>query len=141
MKETFIKNGVKITMHLNGDNSVNLQQKMDIEYVDQSGELKKFSAYPDTENGKIGTISCQFEYIDSSIAFDDVFDEKNNADSFKKKVKDFFEERPNISISGISKESGLDSSHLPKIIKNQRGMTEYIKNKILPILIKYGYKE
>lgn len=133
MEEIFERETIKIRMYLNGDRSVILGRMMHVEYVDDDGQLTEFDAYPDAENGRVGTINWQFGFVESIIKFNNT-----SANVFLKHMKAFFEERPNLSTSGISLEAGLSSSHLGKILKGERSITYNIFKQLQPILIKYG---
>lgn len=134
MEEVFERGTIKIRMYLNGDRSVNLGRMMHIEYVDADGELTEFDAYPDAENGRVGTINWQLGFVESIIKFNNT-----SANAFLKHLKTFFEERPNLSTSGISIEAGLSSSHLGKILRGERAITYSITKQLRPILLKYGF--
>ncbi|HAS44001.1 MAG TPA: DeoR family transcriptional regulator [Microscillaceae bacterium] len=54
-------------------------------------------------------------------------------------LKQFFEERPSLSINGVNNEAGLTDSYLGKILKDIRPLTPKTLNKIIPVLEKYGY--
>ena len=58
-------------------------------------------------------------------------------------IKGFFKERPLISVSGISKESGFSGRLLSLILDENKPhqLTDNVKEKLLPVMEKYGYKE
>lgn len=55
-------------------------------------------------------------------------------------LRQFFEERPQLSAYGFAKESGISPRLMDYILAGERALTEKTKQKILPIMIKYGYK-
>lgn len=77
MKKTISKHGITITCELNADESVNTSQKMQVSYLDSNKNIVEFEAYPDKNSNK-ATVKGQFEYIKSSIDFDQVYIEKSN---------------------------------------------------------------
>ena len=52
----------------------------------------------------------------------------------------FFHDRPQLSAHGFAKESGISPRLLDYILNKQRSLTKKTIDKIMPILIKYGYK-
>lgn len=56
------------------------------------------------------------------------------------KLLQFFENRPQLSAHGFAKEVGISPRLMAYILKGERPLTEKTVKKILPILIKYGYK-
>lgn len=70
--ETIEKDGISISMYLNADRSVDLKKIMTVKFVFK-GEMQTKQIYPDTVNGKIGTINHQFEYVKSIIKFDQAY--------------------------------------------------------------------
>lgn len=136
MREILEKDGVKIEMYLNPDRSVNMQRMMHIEYLDENNELVEFDAYPTggDKNPKFGTIQDQFEYANTLYRFDQVY-----AVAWVKNLKEFFDERPNLSPSAISQEAGYDARYLRYILSGERNMTSNMINKLKPILLKYGF--
>ena len=54
-------------------------------------------------------------------------------------LKQFFEERPALSVNGINKEAGFSVSYLGKVVREERVLSQNIVDKLLPILKKYGY--
>ena len=54
-------------------------------------------------------------------------------------VKVFLKDRPNISPSALSKESGFDERYLRLILEGKRNPTVNFVEKLNPILLKYGF--
>ncbi|EAY31158.1 hypothetical protein [Microscilla marina] len=54
-------------------------------------------------------------------------------------LKQFFDERPSLSVNGVGQEAGLSSSYLSKIFLEQRPLSQKTTGKLLPVLKKYGY--
>jgi len=54
-------------------------------------------------------------------------------------LKQFFEERPSLSMRGVASEAGLSDAYLSKIFLGGRPLTQKTLNKIIPVLEKYGY--
>lgn len=55
-------------------------------------------------------------------------------------LKQFFEERPSLSVRGVAIEAGLSDSYLSKIFLGGRPLSQKSIDKLFPILEKYGYK-
>ena len=55
-------------------------------------------------------------------------------------LKQFFEERPSLSVRGVAVEAGLSDSYLSKIFLGGRPLSQKSIDKLLPIVEKYGYK-
>lgn len=70
--ETIEKDGISITLYLNADRSVDLKKKMMVKYVHQ-GAMQIKEIYPDA-----GTIDHQFEYVKTSIKFDQAYEHRKN---------------------------------------------------------------
>ena len=56
------------------------------------------------------------------------------------KLKQFFSERPQLSAFGFAKEAGISPRLMDYILKGKRSLTERSIKKLLPVMIKYGYK-
>ena len=56
-------------------------------------------------------------------------------------LKQFFEERPSLSVRGVAMEAGLSSSYLSKMFMGGRPLSKKSIDKLLPVLEKYGYKD
>jgi len=56
-------------------------------------------------------------------------------------LKQFFEERPRLSLFGFCEDVGTSNTHINNIIKGRYRLTEKTAAKILPLMIHYGYKE
>lgn len=54
-------------------------------------------------------------------------------------LKQFFEERPAISVRGLSEHAGMNGAYLHQILKGTRPLSEKSKKRIFGILKKYGY--
>ena len=55
-------------------------------------------------------------------------------------LKQFFEERPSLSMRGVASEAGLSDAYLSKIFLGGRPLTQKSIDKLMPILEKYGYR-
>ena len=55
-----------------------------------------------------------------------------------KGIKQFLEERPSLSKDGVCKEAGISNSMLDYILNGKRNLTENVKQKLYPVLNKYG---
>ena len=55
-------------------------------------------------------------------------------------LKQFFEERPSLSMRGVASEAGLSDAYLSKIFLGGRPLTQKSIDKLRPILEKYGYR-
>ena len=55
-----------------------------------------------------------------------------------KGIKQFLEERPSLSKAGVCKEAGISNSMLDYILNGKRNLTENVKQKLYPVLNKYG---
>ncbi len=55
------------------------------------------------------------------------------------KLQQFFEERPTLSHHGIGKQAELSASLLGKILRNERKLTDETIEKLMPVIMKYGY--
>ncbi len=53
----------------------------------------------------------------------------------------FFADRPQLSAYGFAKEAGISPRLMDYILKGERSLTERTVKKLLPVVIKYGYKE
>jgi hypothetical protein len=135
MKKTIEKDSIKIELELNSDATVNLNRMMHVQYADDSGEIVEFDAYPDVVEGKkYGTIQAQFDYIGAIIRFDTAY-----AKATLKQIKQFFKERPNLSVSGISQEAGFSSRYLSFILEGDKPVTKNVVEKLQPVLLRYGF--
>lgn len=56
-------------------------------------------------------------------------------------LKQFFEEYSALSINAVNKEAGLPNSYLSKILAGGRPLSQKTLDKLIPVLIKYGYKK
>ena len=56
------------------------------------------------------------------------------------KLKQFFSERPQLSAFGFAKESGISPRMMDYMLKGERGLTERTIKKLLPVMVKYGFK-
>lgn len=56
-------------------------------------------------------------------------------------LKAFMLERPLLTPRGIGLASDVSEGLLGKIMKGDRRLTEDVARKILPVIIKYGYKD
>jgi hypothetical protein len=54
-------------------------------------------------------------------------------------LKQFFEERPALSVRGVNDDAGLSQSYLGKVLRGERTLSQNIIDKLLPVLKKYGY--
>ena len=54
-------------------------------------------------------------------------------------LKQFFEERPALSVNGINKEAGFSDSYLSKIMRGERNLSKQTIEKLTVLLKKYGY--
>jgi plasmid maintenance system antidote protein VapI len=54
-------------------------------------------------------------------------------------LKQFFEERPSLSVNGVTLEAGLSESYLSKILRGNRSLSQKTIDKLKPVLKKYGY--
>jgi len=54
-------------------------------------------------------------------------------------LKAFFASRPSLSKRGVAKEAGISLTLLKYILKGQRSLTKETKNKLYPVLNKYGF--
>lgn len=56
-------------------------------------------------------------------------------------LKGFFNERPLLSVSGISMEAGFSSRYLALILDPNKPnkLNENVKNKLLPVMQRYGF--
>lgn len=52
----------------------------------------------------------------------------------------FFTDRPHLSAHGFALEAGISPRLMGYILTGERSLTEKTVKKIMPILIKYGYK-
>ena len=135
MKKTITKGSIKIALELNADETVNLNSMMHIEYADDSGDTVQFDAYPDVLEGKnYGTINHQFDYINAIVNFDNTY-----AKATLKNIKKFLDERKQISVSGLSLEAGFSSRYLSFILSGEKPVTKNVVEKLLPVMIKYGF--
>jgi chromosome partitioning protein len=57
------------------------------------------------------------------------------------KVLNFFEENQAISVSTLEKESGLSAGLISKVKSGERSFTPAHLEKLMPVLVKYGYRE
>ena len=55
-------------------------------------------------------------------------------------LKQFFNSRPQLSAHGFAKESGVSPRLFSYVLEGKRSLTKKTINKIMPILIRYGYK-
>jgi len=53
-------------------------------------------------------------------------------------LKEFFQDRPSLSKAGVCKEAGISGSLLNYILKGDRELTTKVKEKMYPVLNKYG---
>jgi hypothetical protein len=58
---------------------------------------------------------------------------------FLSNLKEFFNQRPALSFAGICREAGITHQYLRMILNGERNMTESTKEKLLPVIKKYGY--
>ena len=56
-------------------------------------------------------------------------------------LRKFFEERPSLAPNSIGIEAGYSVGYLNKIMNGSRPLVDSAAKKLLPILIKYGFKE
>ena len=56
-------------------------------------------------------------------------------------LKQFFEDRPAISQRAIGMEASLSDSLINKILNGSRELTQESIEKLMPVLIKYGFRE
>ena len=56
-------------------------------------------------------------------------------------LKEFFKNNPTITKAGVCREAGISVSLLNFIIYEKRSLTPNVKNKLYPVLKKYGYQE
>lgn len=56
-------------------------------------------------------------------------------------LKQFLSERPALSKSGVCREAKISTQQLNYILRGERGLTDNVKNKLIPVLKKYGYAE
>ncbi|WP_299453753.1 DeoR family transcriptional regulator [uncultured Microscilla sp.] len=54
-------------------------------------------------------------------------------------LKQFFDERPSLSVNGVTLEAGLSESYLSKILRDTRPLSSKTVDKLKPVLKKYGY--
>ena len=135
MKKTITKDNIKIALDINADETVNLHSMMHVEYADDAGDIVQFDAYPDVLEGKnFGTINHQFDYINSVIKFDNTY-----ANATLKNIKEFLENRKQISVSGLSLEAGFSSRYLSFILSGEKPVTKNLIEKLLPVMLKYGF--
>ena len=134
MREIFKKDGIEIEMHLNSDNSVDSYRMMRVTFI-ENGEIVEYDCYPDkNEKSNICLIEDQFKYVKSSLKFDIAYSNR-----YLELVKVFLKDRPNISPSALSKESGFDERYLRLILEGKRNPTVNFVEKLNPILLKYGF--
>lgn len=74
---TVEKDGKKLTLMLNSDESVNMNVKMDYSYINGAGDEVTGQAYPTAgARKKYTTIKEQLEYLDVIVQFQEVIREK-----------------------------------------------------------------
>lgn len=56
-------------------------------------------------------------------------------------VQKFFRERPQLTAHGFAIEAGISPRLLAYVLKEEKSLTKRTINKLLPIMIKYGYTE
>lgn len=56
-------------------------------------------------------------------------------------LQKFFEERPSLAPNSIGIEAGYSVGYLNKIMNGDRPLTDSTAQKLLPILIKYGFRK
>lgn len=56
-------------------------------------------------------------------------------------IQKFFDSRPSLSIKPIAKEIGISRQYLIYILNEDRPLTDPVKEKMEPVLFKYGYRE
>jgi len=54
-------------------------------------------------------------------------------------LKTFINKRPLLTMRGLSVESGISDGLLGKILRGDRKMTDNVREKLLPVLKKYGF--
>jgi DNA-binding XRE family transcriptional regulator len=101
MLETIKKGDVTITLKLNDDGTVNLYTKMEVDYPGIDEKLR--TVYPDAKNG-VGTVKMQFDFINSSRAFDEMY--------YRKKL--------GLRIKQLREEAGLTQQELAEKADLQR---------------------
>lgn len=55
-------------------------------------------------------------------------------------LQTFFTSRPSLSKEGVCREAGISTSLLDYILRGQRKLTAKTWAKLLPVLVKYGFK-
>lgn len=55
-------------------------------------------------------------------------------------MKQFFKDRPCLSILCIEREAGIPKKTLEHYLKGRRELNQQHKEKLIPVLEKYGYK-
>lgn len=55
-----------------------------------------------------------------------------------KELKEFFSKRPALSVSGVSREAGISSAWLYKLMNGDALISETVQNNLFPVLNKYG---
>lgn len=63
-----------------------------------------------------------------------------STDTTLSQLLQFFTDRPQLSAYGFARESGISPRLLDYVLKGERSLTEKTVKKILPVMIKYGYK-
>lgn len=77
IEKTIEKDGKKLTLTLNSDDTVNMHVMMDYSYIDKSGKEITGQAYPTASaNKNFSTASEQLEYLDVIIRFHEIIEGK-----------------------------------------------------------------
>lgn len=54
-------------------------------------------------------------------------------------LKQFFAERPALSVRGVNDDAGMSDNYLGRILRENRKISQKTIDKLLPVLRKYGY--
>lgn len=61
------------------------------------------------------------------------------ANLIQEELLEFFKERPQLSAHGFASEAGISPRLMNYILSGERKLTEKTKQKLLPVMVKYGY--
>ena len=63
-----------------------------------------------------------------------------NIEMTKSNLQTFFETRPAISKACVARESGVSRQMINMILSGERNLTDTVIQKLLPVMVKYGWK-
>lgn len=127
--KTITRDNITLTVAVNSDGTVDLNSKMKAVITSESG-TREFEAFPTVgENGKYGTVDDQFNYVQSDIRFEEIYNRRMSGYRISEIRKS-----KGISQTELAEKVGTSQEHISRIEKGLYSPRLDISAKIADVL-------